>query len=405
MSERRIVMRDANTNALLGTLFYVPVFQAEVVDILAAEGLVRRDHEAARWIHLTSVIVAPVDFKVLAESLSDGSPTDLGIELFSSTNQTEDNWLNVSVGACRAAAPGFNAYLTHRQTWPMYGREFSLFFFTTPLFEAQSPRRLAVIAMAAGTTLTLLAAALVNVALRARHRQEQMTEQIREGRDALAAAHRERQKLSRDLHDGTIQSLYAIQLGLGHTVQKIDAQPANARHELAGVRRELDVVIAEIRRFITAEAVDKKPIEFGGVLKAFVQRASNGTTAQIALHCDPQASQRLTGDQAVQLANIAREALSNSLRHGRPQRVQITLSSDSDAVTLEIADDGAGFDPTAPGRAGVGLNSMTERTREMGGALNIQSSAGNGTRVVVRVPASHPESTGREWAHQAASES
>ncbi len=92
----------------------------------------------------------------------------------------------------------------------MYGNKFSIFFHTTTLFEAQSPRRLAWITVAAGAVLSVLASMLVGVALRARNRQERMTEQIWKARDALAAAQQERNKLSRDLHDGTIQSLYAI---------------------------------------------------------------------------------------------------------------------------------------------------------------------------------------------------
>src|SRR5262249_42955608 len=155
---------------------------------------------------------------VLAQSIWDGTPADVEVELFSSTNQTANTWLNISTGVPHAADPKCKAYLTHRQLWPMYGHRFSLFFYTTPLFEAQSPRRMARIAVVAGTTLTLLASALIGVALRARNVQELMTEQIREARDALAAAQHERNKISRDLHDGTIQSLYAIQLGLGRTV-------------------------------------------------------------------------------------------------------------------------------------------------------------------------------------------
>jgi signal transduction histidine kinase len=405
MSERRAVMRDANNNKITGTLFYVPVYEAKVDDLLAIEGLTRNETRPARWMHLTSMILAPMDFKVLAESVWNGSPSDLGIELFSSTTQTSNTWLSISQGAPHAADPTFKAYLTHRQVWPMYGSRFSIFFYTTPLFEAQSPRRLAKIAMAAGTTLTLLATALVGLAQSARLRQEQMTEQIREARDALAAAHRERQKFSRDLHDGTIQSLYAIQLGLGHTVEKLEAEPAKARREFSAVRRELDDVIAEIRRFITAEAGTDKKVDFCGVLHALVDRLRAGTTADIALRCDQGASQRLTGDQAVQLANIAREALSNSLRHAKPQHVEIALRSDRAEVALEISDNGTGFDPRAPRRAGVGLISMTERTKEMGGALDIQSMAGQGTRVVVRVPASRSGLAETEWPDESTAES
>lgn len=434
MSERQVVMWNTNRNPIVGTSYYVPVYRPAVADYLAVEVRTRAFHQGARWLHLSAVIVAPVDFRRLVDAIRDGTPADLEIELFSSTNQTKSAWLSNQRGTPRAADPEFKAYLTHRQTWPMYGQRFSIFFYTTPLFEAQSPRRLAKTAVAAGLAVTLLASALVGVSVRARNRQDGLTQQIREARDALAAAQREREKFSRDLHDGTIQSLYAIQLGLGHTVEKIEAAPAHARRELSAVRREMDTVIAEIRQFITAGAEAEQAVDFCAVLHALAQRARGGTTARIELHCDPEASARLTGDQAVQLANIAREALSNALRHGKPQRVEIRLRSEPEAVVLEVADDGAGFEPAqAPpagtGRAGiparpasvfdassagadqrsrradwkvrppgpaeptpavanqrgVGLASMLARAQELGGTLTVDSSPGRGTRVVVRL--------------------
>lgn len=387
MSDRRTVMLDANRNAITGTLFYVPIHRPEFADLMTSESTFKKARSYARWLDFESLIIAPVDFGVLAQSIWDGVPGDVGIEIFSSRNQTAETWLNLSEGTPRAADPAFKAYLTHRQSWPMYGLKFSVFFYTTPLFEAQSPRRLAWITTVAGTILTLLATALVGVALRARNRQELMTEQIREARDALAAAQLERNKISRDLHDGTIQSLYAIQLGLGHTVQKLAAEPAKAGRELSTVRRELNTVIAEIRQFITAEAGAGKPVDFSAVLGALVHRARAGTEAQIVAHCEPGASERLAGDQAVQLANIAREALSNSLRHAQPQQVAITLRAERESVVLEISDDGVGFDPKSPNRLGVGLASMTARARELGVPLDIQSAPGKGTRIRIRVPA------------------
>lgn len=281
------------------------------------------------------------------------------------------------------------------QRW--YGRSWCLEFASTPSFEAGSSRYRGWLMGGAGTGLTLLATLLVGVSLHARNRQEAMTEQIREARDALAAAQQERNKISRDLHDGTIQSLYAIQLGLGRTVEKLAAEPANARRELSGVRNELDAVIAEIRQFITAQSGAHKPVDFGAVLHALVQRARAGTTAQIELQCEPGASGRLSGDQAVHLANIAREALSNSLRHAKPLHVQMALREERETAVLEISDDGTGFDPKAPGRPGVGLTSMTARTQEMGGTLDIQSAVGRGTRITARIPTFTAETTEPEY--------
>lgn len=402
MSEHRIVMLDARSNPLTGTSFLVPLYRPEAAglaaDVLASVRTNWGFRSATRWLHLTSMIVAPVDYGVLTQSIWDGAPADLGIEIFSSTKTlSADTWLNPSDGGPRAADPQFKPYLTHRQTWPMYGMRFSIFFYTTPLFEAQSPRRLARITAAAGTVVTLLAAALVGVALRARDRQEQMTEQIREARDALSAAQQERNKISRDLHDGTIQSLYAIQLGLSLTGEKLAADPDKAGRDLSRVRGELDTVIAEIRQFISAEARADKPVDFSAVLHALVRRACTGTTAEITLQCDPEASERLTGDQAVHLTHIARESLSNSLRHATPQRVEVVLGSEREALVLKISDDGAGFDPKQPGQSGVGLTSLAARTADMGGTLEIQSVPGKGTCVVVRVPSSPPESAAAKW--------
>lgn len=388
MSHRQTVMLDLHGDPIVGTVFYMPVYRPELAECLAVPRKIDHYHRCARWLHLSAVIVAPVDFRRLIAK-AEAEAGDLGIEIFSSTNHlTAETWLNRDRPTPRADDPAFSGGLTHRLTWPISRQRFTLFFYTTPLFEAQSPRRLTKTAIVAGLAVTLLATALVGLSVRARNRQDGLTGQIREARDALAAAQRERNRISRDLHDGTIQSLYAIQLGLGHTVEKIEGEPGRTQRELSAVRRDLDAVIAEIRQFITAEAEPEKAVDLGAVLHALVERVRPGTKAEIVLHCDPAATECLTVGQAVQLANIAREALSNSLRHAQPQRVEITLRPEPEAVVLEVRDDGAGFDPDAPDRTGGGLGNMTARAREMNGTLDLESERGRGTRVTVRVPAS-----------------
>lgn len=274
----------------------------------------------------------------------------------------------------------------YRQGW--YGRPWLLEMASLPRFEANSPRHRAWVVLGGGTGMTLLATALLGVTLRSRDRQALLTEQIRDGRDALASAQKEREKLSHDLHDNTIQALYAIQLDLGHTAQKLANDATGARNELATARAELDAVIAEMRRVITAEAQVENEVDLPSVLRASVERASAGASgaAKVELHCDAGASDRLTGAQAVQLANVAREALSNCLRHAQAQRVEVSLRSEPDAVILEMADNGKGFDADAPTPPGVGLTSMAARAREIGGRLEVLSAPGKGTRVLIRVP-------------------
>ena len=84
------------------------------------------------------------------------------------------------------------------------------------------------------------------------------------------------------------------------------------------------------------------------------------------------------------LFRIAQEALNNMLKHAQAHRVVVSLSQDEQAVTLEIADDGAGFEPaTARRSGGMGLRGMEERAAEIGARLEIESAAGCGTRVRV----------------------
>lgn len=387
-----------------GAALVLPLFAADREALQDTLRPLREMEYEFNWNTCRGMLVAPVDYLALESDIWNDIPKEVGVEIFASREPKPETWLNPKAEGPRSLDPRFRPYLCNTTLWKMYGWRWAVFIYSLPPFEEASPRRLARMATVAGTAMTLLATALVGVAFRARGRQELMTEQIREARDALAAAQQERQKLSHDLHDNTIQALYAIQLGLGHTSQKLEAEPASARREMSAVRAELDAVIAEVRRFIMAEENVNKIVDLSGVLHALAQRVRTGTTAQIEAHCDPEASGRLSGTQAVQLANIAREALSNSLRHAKPRQVKMVLCFESENLCLEVSDDGIGFDPQAQTR-GMGLTSMTARTQEIGGTLDIQSAPGKGTRVVIRIPASPPEPAQAQWGDEESAES
>lgn len=386
VSSRRTVMLDAQSNAITGVLFYAPVYNAEVTDFFGALNWDNPRLSSARWLHFDSMIVVPVDLHALEQAIWDGKTADLGVELFSSTNQTAETWLNISADGPRAADPSFQAYLTERVRWPMYGRRFSIFFYTTPLFEAQSPRRMAWIAASAGAGITLLASTLVGVSLRARTRQERMTAEVIEARDALNAAEKERVKLGHDLHDGAIQSLYAVQLGLTRTAETVEASLPASAQVLKETRERMDEVIAELRQFILAREAGASPKGSAGlndVLAAMVQRMQPTTETVLQFQGQQDAASRLSVVQVVQLTQIARSALANSLRHARARHVNITLQNHDGLVRLEIADDGVGFDPGHPAEGGMGLSTMRARAAEMSGTLEVHSRPEAGTRIVV----------------------
>lgn len=282
-------------------------------------------------------------------------------------------------------------YLEREVPLQVYGRRIWAQFWTTPTFDAQSHRRWSWIVAGVGTLLTVLTAGLLAVQVRARLRQESIAGELRAALGELEVARRERERLSHDLHDGTIQSLYALQLGLSRAgEQALSAQPALGAR-LTDYRQNLTAVIGELRGYILRHEADESPQgDLAGVLAALVERLRGTTETELHAELSPEAARRLTGEQAVHLANLAREALSNALRHAHARRITVTLRGEPGRVALEIADDGCGFDPTQPPHAGVGLTSMTARAREARGELRIESRVGSGTRVRVLVPQSQP---------------
>jgi signal transduction histidine kinase len=86
------------------------------------------------------------------------------------------------------------------------------------------------------------------------------------------------------------------------------------------------------------------------------------------------------------LYRIAQESMHNTVKHARANTITVTLAHEADEVRLEIADDGQGFDPNGEFPGHLGLRSMQERARNIGGTLEISSSPGDGTRIVLRVP-------------------
>jgi signal transduction histidine kinase len=98
-----------------------------------------------------------------------------------------------------------------------------------------------------------------------------------------------------------------------------------------------------------------------------------------------------------ELYHVAREALNNTLKHAHAQRVQVRLRFREASTSLEIQDDGAGFEPSAARtRGGMGLPGMEERAQKLGGRLEIQSTPGKGTRVILQVPMDPSSSNNEE---------
>jgi signal transduction histidine kinase len=102
--------------------------------------------------------------------------------------------------------------------------------------------------------------------------------------------------------------------------------------------------------------------------------------------------ERLPTQGATQLLQIAREGLSNAIRHSGAPRARLSLRAHDAEAVLSIEDNGQGFDPAIPpGRGHFGLVNMHDRAASIGGAIEISSRIGGGTRIIVRLPLESPE--------------
>jgi signal transduction histidine kinase len=194
----------------------------------------------------------------------------------------------------------------------------------------------------------------------------------------------ERDRISRDLHDGIIQSLYAVSLSLEDVTT---LPPADAE---AHVDRAIDSIheaIRDIRHFIhglSGEATDGRDLSAG--LMALANETRRNALLEVDVEIDPRAEPRLSEEHGAQVLQLVREALSNAVRHGRPSRIVISLGEHGAASRVEVVDDGAGFDPATVRGPGRGLANMRARAAAAGADMWIESRPGSGTRVIITMP-------------------
>jgi signal transduction histidine kinase len=196
-----------------------------------------------------------------------------------------------------------------------------------------------------------------------------------------------RARLARDLHDGVIQSIYAAGLGLESAMSELERDQAAARNRLTHCRQSLNGVIREVRGFISGlEPEQMQRHGFAQELAALARTMQELWPVRIAHKVDPQIAGRLSIGQEVHALQIARECISNALRHGEAKKVLITLSRAAGHGVLTVKDDGRGFDPAAVTGQGSGLHNLASRAREMGGTLRLDSSPGRGSAVSITFP-------------------
>jgi signal transduction histidine kinase len=202
----------------------------------------------------------------------------------------------------------------------------------------------------------------------------------------------ERSRISRDLHDGILQTLLSIEIQLDVLRRRVVAAPEQAVSSLANLQQTVRNESAELRHMVT----DMRPLrvqsaDLVDLMSGFAERFRNESPLALDLLID---SVELHAPDRVcrELFQIYREALNNIKKHAKASHVVVKLSQDDSRLVLVVDDNGEGFSFAGKftgdelDRLRLGPISIKERTRTVGGVLTVESNPGHGARLTIEIP-------------------
>jgi len=216
-----------------------------------------------------------------------------------------------------------------------------------------------------------------------RESQEELNENYNHARDLagrlIQAQEEERRRIGRELHDGVAQEIALLNIGLDRLESMPAEQLAEAHGQLSALKRHAEEVAKSVRD--VARQVHSVSLQHLGIAKALAglcRTFSQQHHVEVKVETEP--IDELPDDLNLCLFRVAQEALSNSVTHGHAKLITVKLARDRDLLRLQIQDAGVGFDP-ATVVEGLGMVSMRERLRLVGGRLTVSSSPGNGALI------------------------
>lgn len=232
-------------------------------------------------------------------------------------------------------------------------------------------------------------------------RRRRLIEELQATREELGRAERragmvdERQRLAAELHDTLTQGFTSIVMLLEATQASLRSNQAKASRDVEsalGVARESLVDVRSLVWALRPEVLEQQTLAVA--LERVISRLGEEGYVDTRVVVTG-AERRLPAEVELTLLRAGQEAVTNVRRHARAGQVTVTLSYMDDLVTLDVQDDGAGFDAQRPpgdsGRSGgLGLLAMRERVEGLDGALDVESAPGEGTCVALRLPAELP---------------
>jgi signal transduction histidine kinase len=231
--------------------------------------------------------------------------------------------------------------------------------------------------------VAMLAGALEQMRVELRTKLDLVAQQASALQDSshriVAAQDEERHRLARDIHDGIQQQLVVLRMRLGMLEESSGPEVRSTYDDLG---RELDQVIERMRE-VTQGLYPSILIDRGlaAALHSYVSRLPVSTR----LSCSPEPLPRVSTEVESCAYFLICEAVTNALKHSGATEIGVSARIDGDDLVVEVVDDGRGFTPGQLGRRG-GLLHMEDRTRSLGGELEIGAELGRGTSVTATFP-------------------
>lgn len=221
-------------------------------------------------------------------------------------------------------------------------------------------------------------------AIAIRNAEAMELERRRTESQAALARHAVRDAIARDLHDDVIQAIYAVGLGL-RAGRAGDSDAKN--HAIDRANAELQAVIADLRAYIHRLSADPDALEPDTMLEERLRELVSHGGSTPAWLLEIELSERpLEPQLGRQVYLIAREMISNVIRHAEATDAALSLLSEGETLVITIHDNGRGFDRSAVPDSAVGLRSIEQRVADLDGSALIVSSPGEGTTITATLP-------------------
>ena len=258
---------------------------------------------------------------------------------------------------------------------------------TASLVRPESGKRQFVIAMVEDITLHKLANEALRESERSLREAQERGLRSREEftRQLIDAQEQERQRLAAELHDSLGQNLSIIK-NKAFQALNCPGVSADVADHLNAISQFATETIAEVRDLVrNLRPVLIQQLGLTDSLRELLDRVRQSCSIRLEVRIE-NVEDLIRGSSATQLYRIVQEALSNLIKHSGADSADFRLERDIHCVRLRLSDNGAGFDVNHPTRGGFGLRNIAERVQMLGGRMNLDSTPGTGTKLIVELP-------------------